>query len=262
MPVCLGPRIAMYQIVSYFPHLAEVIRVADVVSAAGCCFATTIPPIMKISNFSSKGFTLVELLVVIAIVAILVGLLIPGISASKERAKTAKATSDLQQIGAAMFLFASDNEGFFPVSGGTIAYGQTDPQTKKPSWQEQLDPYIEKNRRIFGGANPVPLGDGIYRAAYFNGSRAAYEEAISSGASEGFLLVQQNRIQFSSKYILGGQIGAFRFDEVDADCDNFTQEPAFNGGNLKTPVCLLFADGHLGTFKTFDPDLMMLTYSN
>ena len=199
---------------------------------------------------------------VIAILAVLTGLLMTGISGTKERSKTAKATADLRQIGAAMLLFAGENEGFFPVSGGTIPYGQTDPRTGKPSWQEQLDSYLETNRRLFGGANPIPLGEGVYRAAYFNGSRAAYDEAISGGAKEGFLPVQQNRIQFPSKYILGGQIGTFNFTEADADCDNFTQEPAFNGGELKTPIGLLFADGHIGTFKRFDPALMMLTYSN
>lgn len=226
------------------------------------------PPLRSQNQFNMNpprkkflGFTLIELLVVIAIIAILAGLLIPGINGTIERSKVARASSDLRQIGAAMILFAGENQGFFPVSGSEIPYGQIDPRTGKPSWQEQLDPYIEDNRRIFGGPNLKPLGDGNYQAAYFNGSHAAYEEALSAGATERFLPVQQIRIQFPSKYILAGEIGNSKFRKDDADCDNFTQEPAFNGGQRENPLCLLFADGHVGTFKTFDEDRMMITYS-
>ena len=60
-----------------------------------------------------RGFTLVELLVVISIIAILMGLLIPAISLVKERAKQAKARTQLAQVQAALKIY-KDVNGIYP----------------------------------------------------------------------------------------------------------------------------------------------------
>ncbi len=56
---------------------------------------------MKI-NTSRKGFTLVELLVVIAIIAILSGIIITSLTASKAKSRDAARISDLNQIQLAL----------------------------------------------------------------------------------------------------------------------------------------------------------------
>jgi prepilin-type N-terminal cleavage/methylation domain-containing protein len=61
-----------------------------------------------------RGFTLIELLVVIAIIAILVALLLPVLSASKERAYKIQCTGNLKQWGVAITMYAGDNNGSFP----------------------------------------------------------------------------------------------------------------------------------------------------
>jgi len=60
------------------------------------------------------AFTLVELLVVIAIIAVLIALLIPALSAVRERANRIKCASNLLQIGQAMQIYAGDNKGHYP----------------------------------------------------------------------------------------------------------------------------------------------------
>jgi prepilin-type N-terminal cleavage/methylation domain-containing protein len=61
------------------------------------------------------AFTLVELLVVMAIIAILSALLFPAITAARARAYDADCTSNLKQIGAALYMYASGpGNGYFP----------------------------------------------------------------------------------------------------------------------------------------------------
>ncbi len=79
------------------------------------------------------AFTLVELLVVIAVVAILIGVLLPGLSSARRAAQSLSSASNIRQIGTATLTYLNDHNQHLP----------------------QL--------RIDDAANPVkaPLGDNI-----------------------------------------------------------------------------------------------------
>lgn len=65
-----------------------------------------------------RGYTLMELLLVIAVIGILAAILLPALARSREASRRASCLSNLSQIGMSFRMFALENKGGLPWSGG------------------------------------------------------------------------------------------------------------------------------------------------
>lgn len=85
---------------------------------------------MKKSVGVSVKFTLIELLVVIAIIAILAAMLLPALSAARERARTANCINNCKQIGLGVNMYADSHNDYVPPH----AVANVDYPSVKISW--------------------------------------------------------------------------------------------------------------------------------
>jgi prepilin-type N-terminal cleavage/methylation domain-containing protein len=216
-----------------------------------------------------RAFTLIELLVVIAIIAILAALLLPVLSAARQRAWTARCQSNLHQIGLGMNMFADENNEMYPVSGGGIAWDATDAQTQNHGWMQQIFSFVQ-NTNIFrcpGNAQLPAASQSPFN--YFNGVRAAY---IASGqVNRHFAPVDGRRIQFPEAFVLSGDTidNGRDFSPDDCDKDDYTQN-CVGGDDNGTPSVewqahtrgqnILFEEGNVKFFKGYNTNEMTFRY--
>jgi len=65
---------------------------------------------------NNKGFTLIELLVVISIIALLMSIMMPGLSRARNQAKRITCAARLHNIGLALDMYTSDHDYKYPTA--------------------------------------------------------------------------------------------------------------------------------------------------
>lgn len=116
----------------------------------------------------SNGFTLIELLVVIAIIAVLVGLLLPGLSRAKLRAQSIACVSNLKQLEDSCHLYTLDYRDYLPPNevGGIIELSTTNGPsdiTNVDSWCPGIAPLDTTTMDVQSGLlYPYNQQPGIY----------------------------------------------------------------------------------------------------
>ena len=171
-----------------------------------------------------RGFTLIELLVVVAIIAVLAAILFPVFAQAKVAAKKTSSISNLKQIGTALALYLTDNEGY-PQSSS--------PSTWNPRvrWADRLYPYIRAEQifvapnasmDIFGKAwahDPSKRYGGYgYNYQYLGNSR------VSSGGNLPFCAME-SQIERTAETIAVADTNGVRRDNGSVSGGEYTIDP-------------------------------------
>jgi len=210
---------------------------------------------------NSRGFTLVELLVTIGIIAILATVTFSAMASAMGHARTAKCSGNLRAIGVGLLAYAADNSGNLPESGAIIPYDAVDGTTGQNGWTQQLEPYLGgKGLEVYKCPDSSRIFPQNATYSYFNGAHAAY---VANHGSFG--AVNLMKMNAPSQHILAGDIAFNMFTANDADKDDYTQDPAFNGNRGRIRIHggrsnILFADGHVESLSSFDKNTMTTQY--
>jgi len=95
-----------------------------------------------------RGFTLVELLVVIGIIAVLLGILLPALAASRESARTIKCAANLRSIGQGIATYLAEYKGVFPPSN--FYYGTAISSTGVQTPAQPTQGYVHWSSFLYG----------------------------------------------------------------------------------------------------------------
>jgi prepilin-type N-terminal cleavage/methylation domain-containing protein/prepilin-type processing-associated H-X9-DG protein len=213
-----------------------------------------------------RGFTLIELLVVIGVIGILFALLLPSWRKASEQAITLQCASQLRQIGIANQIYATNHGGFFiPTNRRTQQFGGGDAGQDRVGlgWSEIVAQTLGmKSTKLFRCVTYPENCEFTYfmTAVWINkqGEDKQMKFADLSGTSSQFVVAGECTRQASFRPPYG--LLDWPFDDCDRD-DAAANNVLFKGdpGGINTHRAgnnLLFADGHVATFKRWEPQQM------
>ena len=204
---------------------------------------------MKIKKFLT-AFTLIELLVVISIIAILAGIALPVFSQVQIKGAQTKALSNAKQIGLALKIYATDNNGIFPsyklVAGPPITSGTTLVTDSNTAFA-QLFPQYLTNETIFWVAKSAECAAAPPDNVIDNPMPVTPTNTLKSGENHWAYVPGLNDTANTSFPLI-----ADAFNAVGADC-TYTTSVSQEGGVWSGQKAIVILCDVSGAIQKVDP---------
>ena len=205
-----------------------------------------------------QAFTLIELLAVIGVIAILAAILFPVLTSAIEKGNKTRCLSNLQQWGAGVALFLSDNNGVFPQNG--LTGGSLD-VNKSGAWFNVIPPSMGTealSNLVAAGQAPgptPPYNRNIFTCPSLRGSGGgtnlvmsyAYNMSIDdmnrvNSTSAFSQILRLSQIRTPAQFVVFGEVA-----QTTADVMGAANLVYRHDGGHQANVC--FADGHVSSIE-------------
>lgn len=207
----------------------------------------------KSSSPRAQAFTLMELMVVIGIIGLLIGILLPVLSAARHSANTVRCLANEKQLMAVSLLFANDHNGALPYTGwgsSTVPNWLYDP-TRPPSFTVDDLKYNQLWKYV-GNASlwRCPDDQGPWPAGKYQ-SVSSY---VMNGAASGYAIngnVSLEVMQFRSDAILFWEI-PFSVGQGGTSNDGTNYPPEGVAARHHGGTVVAYMDGHVDVMSSQD----------
>jgi len=210
------------------------------------------------SSRNRQGFTLIEILVVISIIMILIGILLPILTKSKEAGHLAECTSNLRQLGIAMQSYQTGHKMNYTPG---ILNGASGANISEYLWAGKagqgalsaIDSDVRHLNTYIGGPFAIgeqvelahcPMDARVYEvhkgSSYASNHRQGFKSLV---LGDGISPINAGKVKKPERFVLGAEVGAIHSAYNDNSYSG-NYEIKWHWGD-QNRYNLLFADIHV-----------------
>jgi prepilin-type N-terminal cleavage/methylation domain-containing protein/prepilin-type processing-associated H-X9-DG protein len=225
-----------------------------------------------------NGFTLIELMIVIGLIGLLIGILLPALAASRDRARVVTCGTNQRSISQGLVSYAANNKNNLPAGPNTPCdlFGTLGGNWGGKTWGQIMtnqiwvgDPTLTPSVALPGsqfanGLGPLLLDDFLFDAkAFYCPGDESNNPFVELDKWNKKTLVPNVDIYSSFYYRQKMNMSNTRLDDMGVnmknkvataltfDCNNVSATPSFNRANhLGKTMNIMFSDGHVSVYST------------